>query len=255
VAIPRLQAPLVLVPGLLGFGEVCLFDRTLLTYFANLPAVLRAASNTVHVARVHPVAGVAYRASQLRGFLDRVVPSRAVHLIAHSMGGLDARYLISRLGMADRVLTLTTVGTPHHGTSFADWGVRRFTRLVRPLLARLALPCNAVGELTRERCRLFNEQVPDAPGVRYFSVAGRLSGTWLRPLWHLPYTIVTREEGPNDGIVSVASASHGESCSVWDGDHLSLINWHSPLAPWRGRCEERTPHFARLLGHLVDNGY
>ena len=50
------------------------------------------------------------------------------------MGGLDARYLISRLGMADRVLSLTTLGTPHRGTSFADWGVSRLQRYLRPLL-------------------------------------------------------------------------------------------------------------------------
>jgi triacylglycerol lipase len=251
VSIPTLRAPLVLVPGLLGYGEVRVFDRTLFSYFANLPAVLRAAGNTVHVARLHPVASVAYRAWQLRGFLESVVPGRAVHLLAHSMGGLDARYLISRLGMADRVLTLTTLGTPHRGTAFADWCVRRFGRLVRPMLAQFALPYHAVGELTRERCRLFNEHVPDAPGVRYFSVAGRHTASWLSPVWRLPHAIVARDEGPNDGLVSVASATYGESCSLWEGDHLSLINWHSPLALWRGLGAERTSEFAGLLGRLV----
>src|SRR5262249_25781224 len=161
MAIPRLQAPVVFVPGLLGYGEVRLFDRTLLCYFANLPAVLRAAGNEVHVARVHPVASVAYRAWQLRGFLERVVPKGPVHLIAHSMGGFDARCLVPRLGMAGRVLTLTTLGTPHRGTAFADWGVRRFRRLVRPMLAQLAHPYQAINELTREHCRRFNEHVPD----------------------------------------------------------------------------------------------
>jgi len=40
------------------------------------------------------------------------------------MGGLDSRHAISlRLGLAERVLTLTTLGTPHRGTAFADWGV------------------------------------------------------------------------------------------------------------------------------------
>jgi triacylglycerol lipase len=43
-----------------------------------------------------------------------------VHIIAHSMGGLDARHLISRLGYSDRVASLSTISTPHHGTRIAD---------------------------------------------------------------------------------------------------------------------------------------
>jgi triacylglycerol lipase len=233
---------------LFGYDELRLFGRTVLNYFTNLPAAFRAAGNTVHVARVHPVASVAYRAWQLRGFLDRVAPGRPVHLLAHSMGGLDSRYLISRLGMASRVLTLTTIGTPHRGTTFAEWGIERFGRLV-------PRQGHAIRELTRERCRLFNEQVPDVPNVRYFSVAGRYRGSWLNPVWQLSHTIVWRDEGPNDGLVSVASATYGESCSIWDGDHVSLVNWHNPLAMLCGRCEERTPYFADLLARLVAEGF
>ena len=50
------------------------------------------------------------------------------------MGGLDARYMIASLGMEARVLSLTTVGTPHRGTAFADWGMPAFGRLLTPFL-------------------------------------------------------------------------------------------------------------------------
>ena len=36
-----------------------------------------------------------------------------VNIIAHSKGGLDARYLISGLHMEDKVASLTTISTPH----------------------------------------------------------------------------------------------------------------------------------------------
>ena len=71
-----------------------------------------------------------------------------VHLFAHSMGGLDSRYMISQLDMADRVLTLTTIGTPHRGTSFADWGVDRFERIVKPILDIIGMPYQAFYDLT-----------------------------------------------------------------------------------------------------------
>src|SRR5262249_5187529 len=55
----------------------------------------------------------ARRAAQ--GLHRTALAARAVHVFAHSMGGLDARYMISRLGMAKRVLSLTTIATPHRG--------------------------------------------------------------------------------------------------------------------------------------------
>ncbi|KAI8451378.1 triacylglycerol lipase [Phakopsora pachyrhizi] len=44
------------------------------------------------------------------------------NLLGHSMGGLDARYLISRLRPEKyRVKSLTTICTPHRGSPFMDW--------------------------------------------------------------------------------------------------------------------------------------
>ena len=136
--------------------------------------------------------------------------------------------MISRLGMAGRVLSLTTLGTPHRGSAFADWGVRRFARLVCPVFSFFGLSVQAFRDLTTSRCRVFNSETPDAPGVRYFSVAGRFQADWLAPEWRLSSGIVERLEGPNDGVVSVESARYGESCDVWEGDHMNLVNWRTP---------------------------
>ena len=62
----------------------------------------------------------------------RASTGRPVHLIGHSLGGLDSRFLISKLGMADRVLSLTTIGTPHHGTPLADIVVRALRKQACP---------------------------------------------------------------------------------------------------------------------------
>lgn len=42
-----------------------------------------------------------------------------VNIIAHSKGGLDARYLITRLGMGETVASLTTIST-HRGSELLD---------------------------------------------------------------------------------------------------------------------------------------
>jgi triacylglycerol lipase len=253
--IPKLQSPIFLVHGLLGYDRVKIGKVTLASYFRGIPELLERAGNRILMTRVSPTAGVPVRAAQLKAYLDRKVPNEPVHILAHSMGGLDARYLVSQLLGAGRVLTLTTIATPHRGSPFADWGMIRFERLVRPCFNLLGVPSQAFDDVTTAKCREFNEQVPDAPGVRYFSVAGRHEPDYFRPEWLLSQQIIEAAEGPNDGLVSVTSASYGESCDVWEGDHLSLINWPNLRARLRGRWHDQTPNYCSLIGQLADEGF
>jgi triacylglycerol lipase len=253
--IPKLHSPIVLVHGLLGLTRLEVGGLTLGGYFAGIPEMLRAAGNCVLVPQLSLTAGVTDRAEQLKSFIDQEAPGEAVHLVAHSMGGLDSRYLISRLGMGSRVLTLTTIATPHRGTAFADWGIQRLERIVKPILDWFSIPQQAFHDLTTSRCREFNEQVLDIPNVRYFSVAGRHDGDWRSPEWILPHQIVFQAEGPNDGVVSVASATYGESIEVWQGDHLSLVNLANPINPVQSLRPDRGPEYAALIRRLAGEGY
>ena len=59
--------------------------------------------------------------------------SRRVVVVAHSMGGLVARYWLGSLGGAECCRALITVGTPHSGTPKALRSVRDFARKEWPL--------------------------------------------------------------------------------------------------------------------------
>jgi triacylglycerol lipase len=255
MSIPRLRVPIVLVHGLLGFSAVRVFGKPLLKYFHGIEDALESAGNRVLGAGLSPTAGIAQRAAELRTFLNREVPSGPVHILAHSMGGLDARYMISKLGMESRVLSLTTIGTPHRGSPFADWGVRRLSLTLKPIARLFDLPDQAFFDLTTESCRAFNADVPDVSSVRYFSVAGRCSDAWLAAEWLFPHTVVSQPEGDNDGLVSVTSATYGEASEVWDGDHLSLINWPNRVAQRNGCWQDRTAQYAGLICRLADAGF
>src|SRR5262245_31038413 len=223
--VPRIDSPIVLVHGLLGFDRVQMAGWVVADYFPGIPQMLSEAGNRVLVARLSPTAGIAERAAQLKSLINQESPTEPVHIFGHSMGGLDARYMISRLDMAKRVLSLTTLGTPHRGSSFADWGVRRFRALACPLFEFIGLSYQAFLDLTVASCRRFNAEVPNASGVRYFSVAGQLQPEHRPWQWQLPGQILGRLEGDNDGVVSVASARWGEDCDVWERDHMGLVNW------------------------------
>lgn len=55
-----------------------------------------------------------------------------IHVVGHSLGGLVARYYVTRLGGDARVHTLVTLGTPHEGTWAAYALPTPLTRALRP---------------------------------------------------------------------------------------------------------------------------
>jgi triacylglycerol lipase len=255
MSIPQLRSPIILVHGLLGYDQIRFGRWTLVEYFRRIGRALLAAGNRVLVPRLSPTAGIADRADQLSRYISEKAGAEPVHVIAHSLGGLDARYMISHLGMAERVLTLTTVGTPHRGSPCADVGVRYLAAVTRPLLDFLRIPYQAYFDLTTDSCREFNQRTPNAPNVRYFSIAGRIEGPWHSLHWLPGQKLIERVEGPNDGVVSVSSATWGESLDVWAGDHLNLINHPNPRAMWSGVWIDRTVLYGQLVRKLADLGY
>ncbi|GAO19770.1 hypothetical protein UVI_02041710 [Ustilaginoidea virens] len=146
------------------------------------------------------------------------------------MGGLDARHMIALppaaeggvgVGVGVRVASLTTVSSPHRGSALADWALRPAWR--RRLL-RGAAP--AVAQLTPRRMEAFNARVRDDPRVRYFSYGADAGAPPLLSPFRLAAGVLARAEGPNDGLVSVASSRWGEYRGTLEGvNHLDLINW------------------------------
>jgi len=114
-AMPSL--PIVLAHGYLGFGAL-----GPLNYFNNVASILRAAGATqVFAPDVAPKGTLQTRSAQLAQQINAQFNDQKVHVIAHSMGGLDARSLIA--GGATNIASLTTLGTPFRGTLAADVAV------------------------------------------------------------------------------------------------------------------------------------
>jgi triacylglycerol lipase len=228
--VPRL--PLVLVHGLAGFDGIGP-GRLRQEYFRRIARDLAARGARVHVPRLSPVAGVPVRAEQLANFI-RALPARKVNVIAHSMGGLDCRYALCRLGLADRVAALVTIATPHHGSPLADLARLRPTTWLRKRLARLGLATDALDWLTVGRTLDFNRECPDVPGVFYASVVGTTApGFFWRAPQLLPTWWYLRWRGipANDGMVPAASQRWGEVIAEVALDHWAQIGWARGVGP------------------------
>jgi len=127
-------------------------------------------------------------------------------------GGLDCRYLTTHLTQRKfSVISITTIATPHRGSSFADHFMSLASQHLPSVLSLLDLLPNGGGDgkafecLTVESMSRFNEETPDVDGVRYFSW-GACYEPGLIDTWKWPHSVILEKEGPNDGLVSVESA-------------------------------------------------
>lgn len=234
--------PIVLAHGLLGFSEfqVSTFLPAV-QYWHGIKDALNAQGASVICASVPPSSSIEERAAKLRDDVEAAAEAaattdRAVNIIAHSMGGLDARYMISHLPPRNvDIASLVTIASPHRGSHFADFlytdGSPVSLPKLYPLIERLGLGTAAFAQLTqRYMTQTFNPSTPDRPSTRYFSYGAATQEppflSPFRPSWRL----IEEAEGPNDGLVSVESSQWGTYKGTLVGvSHLDLINWSNRM--------------------------
>lgn len=244
--------PIVLHHGLFGFGEFNL-GRYRVSYYHKIADMIAQRGHPVIVTRVHPTGGIERRARQLKAAILRqcrrlgCAESRLL-ILGHSMGGLDARYMIRHLGMAGRVAGLVTISTPHRGSTYADYCVRHLGRLgAFKLFQSFGLDVQAASDLTRDSCARFNECVPDVPEVKYFSVTAARPWQRITPVLLHSHRVIEPVEGPNDGLVSVDSGIWGTHLGTWPADHLHVINKRLVI-----EFDERTGDVRPLYANMLD---
>jgi len=216
--------PIILLHGLLGFDELEIGSARH-EYFRGIADRLGEMGARVHRPPVARTASVATRARQLVQRTDEL-GVRRVNIIAHSMGGLDARYAIAHLGLADRVASLTTIATPHRGTPLADLGAGVSERLgLRRMVAAAGLDVGALFDLTTPQTSVFNARVPDRADVWYGSVLAFARRPQLHPVLWPTYQYLRARAGRNDGLVPVSSQHWGEVLAEIEADHWAQIGW------------------------------
>jgi triacylglycerol lipase len=268
------STPIVLSHGLFGFGELSL-GKLKLSYFNRIDRALQERGFPLIITRVHPTGSIELRARQLKAAIlkrlhalnrssQRSAPDGStdncagrIVIFAHSMGGLDARYMISKLGMSDRVAALITVSTPHRGSPYADWCVINLGKKLgaMKLARKLGFDVQAIADLTTESCNRFNDMIEDSPQVRYFSVAAQKPWQRMAPFFLHSTKIIADAEGANDGMVSVKSAQWGERLATWEADHLQVINKHFAVEVGsKNKTGDVTPKYLGIVDRLKQMG-
>lgn len=212
--------PILLVHG------VFFRDSRLFNYWGRIPAALERNGAVIFYGEQQSALSVLESSKELADRIKEITARTGcgkVNIIAHSKGGLDARYAITKLGCAEQVASLTTVNTPHRGCIFAESLLHtmspRLKRFIEKTYNRAFYRLGdnspdfmaAVKTLTKSYCEEFNRDVPDMAGIYYQSIGSkaksRRSGRF--PL-NFSYPVVKKYDGDNDGLVATASAKWGE---------------------------------------------
>lgn len=256
---PPERFPIILAHGITRFDIVqhtlvsqfkslgVFFEDDNLEYFKGVKTLLVANGFEVFATSVGFAAGVDQRAkelaTQIKQFLTATNHTK-VHIIGHSMGGLDARHMIVDIpGMADKVSSLTTIGTPHHGTIFANRCLESGGKILIEAL-RGVLSFEGFKDLTLEACDAFNQRAQAAEaanGVKYQTYSSKEEMRAVFFPLQASWAIINKADGDNDGLVSVKSQAWVPMLT--DGqmkkpvfrkefptpaDHLNEVGWWDP---------------------------
>lgn len=225
--------PIVLLHG------IAFRDFQYLNYWGRIPKVLTERGADIYYGRQPAWDTIENNAEHIREAVEKALRetgAEKVNIIAHSKGGLDARYLISGLHMEEKVATLTTISTPHRGSRLIDildrlpdGAYRDIARLVDKSFRKVGdknPDCyHASKQLSPAFCAQFNEKYPNSPKVYYQSYASVMKCALSDYIMAVPHILLFwKERLPNDGLVTVESAKWGEFKGVFKNKHLRGIS-------------------------------
>ncbi len=221
----KTKYPILLVHG------VFFRDSGLLNYWGRIPEALELNGSEIYYGNHQSAASVEESARELNARIKAVCEfagCEKLNIIAHSKGGLDCRYILSKLDGSKNIASLTTVNSPHKGCQFADYLLTKMTENMKnkiadtynSVLKRLGdhKPdfISAVNDLTAEKCIQRDKLLGEPPKEIFCQSIGSIQkkargGTFpLNLTYHLPKYF----DGDNDGLVAETSFKWGEKYTL-----------------------------------------
>ena len=247
-------------------------DWQFLNYWGRIPRALKKNGAHIFYGDQQSSRSVADSAEEIKEEILAILKetgAEKVNIVAHSKGGLDSRYAISKLGLEDYVSSLTTINTPHRGCHFVDWILdncspkfiasvaNRYNKIFRKLGDEAPDFLAGVEDLRASACVTFNESVPDSPKVYYQSSMSKMKYPWSAgfPL-NISWFLCRKYDGENDGLVCIDSAKWGHFLGLrtagWRGiSHADMIDLtHKNIKKF-----DVAEFYVQLLANLKEKGY
>ena len=261
----KTKYPLVLVHGV-GFR-----DLKYINYWGRIPKELIRNGATVYYGNQEAWGTVEYNAKDIKNKILEIVKETGcekVNIIAHSKGGLDARYMISKLEMRDYVASLTMMSSPHKGCKFVDIACKLPDKIYKSIATFFDNRYKSIGDKNPDfytasrqfstyHSKKFNEEVKDVEQVYYQSYATVVKSIFSDYIVSIPYILVKLTEGENDGLVSIDSAKWGEFKGVLQNNRRRGIS-HGDIIDLRRedyKDFDVIEKYVEIVSELKNKGY
>ncbi len=260
----KTKYPILLVHGL-GFRDWKYFN-----YWGRIPAELIRNGATIYYGHQEACATVVTNAEHIRKKVLEIVEETGcekVNIIAHSKGGLDSRYAIAKLGIEDYVATLTTVGTPHHGSQVTDLANKlpdSFYRKVADFADRRFKKLGdenpdfytACHQFNSDYAEKFNEEIKDSEKVYYQSYTSVMKNAFSFDILGFTWLLLSRY-GRNDGLVTEESAKWGNFRGVYESKRIRGISHGDTIDLKREDYKGYDPReaYVEIVSELKEMGY
>jgi triacylglycerol lipase len=254
--------PIVLVHGIIAH------DRPgIVKYWGKIPDTLRDAGARVFLGNTDAWGDYESNAKILKTTIDKVLretESGKVNILAHSKGGLDARYLIWKYNYGDKVASLTTISTPHHGAELSDFFYRQkilHTQIVQKALFVFGKLYgdknpdffNLTYQLTTEYMKKFNNDVLMDGRVHYQCIYSTMKYPLDDLLFYHSHRYIRKIRGDNDGLVSEYSAKWGDNITKIEGgiSHAEILDYNM-----RKKSGINIPEiYRKIVNELSERGF
>ena len=231
-----LKYPVILVHGIVAH------DRTgRIKFWGRIPDTLTTRGIKVFLGNTDSWGDYKSNALTLKKTIENVLQetqSEKVNIIAHSKGGIDSRYLIWKHGFGDKIASLTTICTPHHGSEIADliYGSKithtKLTKKAMSIFGKMYGDTNpnlynVNYQLTTTSMKEFNEKIPMDARVFYQSVYTTMNNALDDLTFFYTYLYLKKVSGKNDGIVSEQSVRWGDNITKIEGgiSHAEILDF------------------------------
>ncbi|KAH7913972.1 alpha beta-hydrolase [Hygrophoropsis aurantiaca] len=256
--------PIVLCHGLYGFDVrgPSAFPSLRMHYWSNVLSILKKRVGAdVIVTAVPGTGSIASRSENLDRLLQERARGRGLNLMAHSMGGLDCRHMITHVKPTEYApLSLTTIATPHRGSPFMDWCAEN-----------IGLGRQRREDLERERLRLEKESNPltEPPAVTSKAKEEKREAMLSLSLGSLPSSfttlIISLLDSPAYANLTSSYLNNVFNPATPDDPRVKYFSvagrtggmsiWHPLWLPKMVLDESEQKAKARLKSEMLEKGY
>lgn len=200
-----------------------------------------------------------------------------VNIIAHSKGGVEARYLISTMGMEKYIASVTTLSTPHNGSVSMDKimhlpeillksGSKLFDFFMWICGDKKPNTYRCLEQLTTRFMTDFNIKNPDNKNIYYRSYAFRMKNPLSDIIMAIPCIVVGILDGESDGMLTPSEVAWGDFKGIFTGignrgishpDEVDLrrMKFSHKISAKNNEISDITEFYVKIISELKEMGY